>query len=189
MTLSCQPVPAALRRIPRIDSYSDRTTDESVVSVDPCDCGSRGGLHQLLGDPAVRGGRPLGRCTWVGHDLGLLLDVKPDTRYERAWGWRVTQLRDQAVEVYGDQIAALAAAAPDWVPPRAPRDWNSDRNGVLVRCECPDSLAVRIRGRDAAVKRATTHPMRCEICRQLFTVASALARQRSRLPVRTLRPR
>lgn len=100
----------------------------------------------------------------------LLLDVKQDPKFGTSGlGWSVTEITDAAVTAYGDQIAALAEASVDWEPPAPHTDSprQSERNGIVAVCKCPDSLKIRIRGLDAAAKLAA-HPIRCDSCGALY---------------------
>ena len=125
--------------------------------------------HGWAGEPGIAGTRPAFR----DRATSLLLTVKQDPKFGTAGqGWSVTEVTDAAVEAYGDQIAALAAASVDWEPPRPPADSprQSERNGIVAVCQCPGSLKIRIRGADAAAKLAA-HPIRCDSCGQLYQPA------------------
>ena len=77
-------------------------------------------------------------------------------------GWSMTEITDAAVEAYGDQVAQMAAASVD--------SRQSQRNGIVAVCACPDALKIRIRGADAADKLAG-HPIRSDTCSQLYQPA------------------
>jgi hypothetical protein len=131
-------------------------------------------LHQAAhGWLAVAGDQVPGRWHSTGfrdRATALLLDVQKHPQFgDAGFGWSETSLRDEAVTAYGDQIAQLAAASPDWVPPHRPpgSERSSLRNGVAATCACPDGLKIRIRGIDASARLAE-HPVFCGICGKSF---------------------
>ena len=117
------------------------------------------------------GDAPAGRwhsAAYRDRARALLLDVEQDEKFGTAGlGWSVTSLTDAAVAAYGDPIAALAAASPDWEPPQPTREWKTSFNGIVAKCSCPDSLTIRIRGVNAAEKLAE-HPVLCGVCGKPF---------------------
>jgi hypothetical protein len=136
-------------------------------------------LHQaahgwLLSAHNGRGATPGRFHSAEYRDLATALQLAPEY-VNRGVGWSKTPLRAEAVQTYGDQIAALAAASPDWVPPArtgSERGEREMRNGIVATCACPDGLKIRIRGIDAAEKLAA-HPIRCDACGQLYQPAAS----------------
>lgn len=127
-------------------------------------------LHQAAHGWAADARSRWHSATFRDRATALQLAVKQDPKFGTAGrGWSVTEITDEAVDTYGDQIGQLAAASADWEPPAPPADSprQSQRNGIVAVCACPGALKIRIRGLDAAAKLAA-HPIRCDICGELY---------------------